>query len=151
MRKRNLFTRFYRFFKFNNDKKLSLLCWYYSAVYRFQILHVDSNKLHKKWGIEGEESATSESEETYRYCRTVSRLVSQICRKTSWESKCLVRAWTAQTLLKRMGIESTLYLGCGYQDGKMVAHAWLRCGEMYVTGGDGHQYAMVDKFKSTIN
>ena len=37
-------------------------------------------------------------------------------------------------------------LGCKIEDGKMVAHAWLRCGEMYVTGGNGAEYAMVDKF-----
>ena len=29
---------------------------------------------------------------------------------------------------------------------KMVAHAWLRCGKMYVTGGDGTGYSIVDKF-----
>ncbi len=44
------------------------------------------------------------------------------------------------------GIQSTLYLGCGYDEGKMVAHAWLRVGKMYVTGGDGTGYSVVDKF-----
>ena len=39
-----------------------------------------------------------------------------------------------------------MYLGCGTEDDKMVAHAWLRCGEMYVTGGDGEGYAVVSKF-----
>ena len=41
-----------------------------------------------------------------------------------------------------------MYLGCKMNEGKMVAHAWLRCGAMYVTGGDGvaNGYAVVDKF-----
>ena len=32
------------------------------------------------------------------------------------------------------------------EEEKMVAHAWLRCGEMYVTGGNGEGYAIVSKF-----
>ena len=76
----------------------------------------------------------------------MSRIVDRICSKAPWESKCLVRALTAQKILKKKGIHSTMYLGCGLNDGKMVAHAWLRCGEMYVTGGNGSEYAIVDKF-----
>ena len=30
----------------------------------------------------------------------------------------------------------------------MIAHAWLRCGQMYVTGGNGSSYAMVAKFRN---
>ena len=54
-------------------------------------------------------------------------------------------------LLKKKGIASTMYLGCGLdENGKMIAHAWLRCGKMYVTGGNGAEYAMVDKFRVGI-
>ena len=58
----------------------------------------------------------------------------------------LVRALAAQRLLCRRGLSSTLYLGCGMEEGKMVAHAWLRFGEMYVTGGDGGGYTTVARF-----
>ncbi|MBR5760390.1 MAG: lasso peptide biosynthesis B2 protein [Lachnospiraceae bacterium] len=144
---RNPFTRVYRFFRYNNDKWLSLQCWYYSAVYRFKILHMNTEKLKDNWGERGVESPATDTEEHYTYAWKVSYNVSQVCGKTSWESKCLVRAWTAQTLLAKKGIHSTLYLGCGYdQDKKMVAHSWLRCGEKYITGGNGEGYAMVDKF-----
>ncbi|MCA5963741.1 lasso peptide biosynthesis B2 protein [Blautia sp. RD014234] len=69
-------------------------------------------------------------------CKKVSYAVDQVCQKTKWESKCLVRALTAQKLLRRKKIATTLYLGCGLdENGKMIAHAWLRCGKMYVTGG----------------
>ena len=70
----------------------------------------------------------------------------KVCDKTPWESKCLVRALAAQRLLCRRGLSSTLYLGCGMEEGKMVAHAWLRFGEMYVTGGDGGGYTTVARF-----
>lgn len=54
-------------------------------------------------------------------------------------------AYSAASFEKRH-ISSTLYLGCNIENGKMIAHAWLRCGKMYVTGGDGSGYAVVDMF-----
>ncbi|MBE5937538.1 MAG: lasso peptide biosynthesis B2 protein [Lachnospiraceae bacterium] len=137
-----------RFIRYNEYKSVSLLCWWYSAIYRFQVLHMDTKKLRKKWGFEGEESPDDEAMENYRYAKAVSMCVNHVCNKTAWESKCLVRALTAQKLLKRKGIQSTMYLGCGMDEGKMVAHAWLRCGRMYVTGGNGEEYAVVDKFRA---
>ena len=77
---------------------------------------------------------------------THAQIVGKVCDKTPWESKCLVRALAAQRLLCRRGLSSTLYLGCGMEEGKMVAHAWLRFGEMYVTGGDGGGYTTVARF-----
>lgn len=144
---RNPFTRVYRFIKYNKDKWLSIECWYYSAIYRFQILYSNKEKLKDKWGQQGVESPETDTPEHYEYAWKVSYNVQQVCAKTSWESKCLVRAWTAQTLLAKKGIHSTLYLGCGYDENKnMIAHSWLRCGEKYITGGNGKGYAMVDKF-----
>ncbi|WP_051204843.1 lasso peptide biosynthesis B2 protein [Butyrivibrio sp. VCD2006] len=64
-----------------------------------------------------------------------------------------MRALTAQKLLLEKGIESTLYLGCKEDEtGKMVAHAWIRCGKAYVTGGNGAAdgYAIVEKFRARI-
>lgn len=136
-------------FNFITDNKFkveTLLSYYYSAVFRILILLVKPKHLQKSWGEEGRESENEESKEVYKYAASISRIVNRICNKTSWESKCLVRALTAQKLLKRKGIHSTLYLGCGVKEGKMVAHAWLRVGQMYVTGGDGKEYSIVDKF-----
>ena len=103
-------------------------------------------KMQKSWGRENGESPATESFETYRQAIRISRIVNRVCDKTPWESKCLVRALTAQRLLRRLGLSCTLYMGCGMDKGKMVAHAWLRCGEVYVTGGDGRAYATVARF-----
>ena len=130
----------------NKFKSVTIRAYIYSAIFRFQIKFVKPKKMRKNWGEEGKESPEKESREVYKYAASVSRIVNRICSKAPWESKCLVRALTAQKILKKKGIHSTMYLGCGLKDGEMVAHAWLRCGEMYVTGGDGSEYSMVDKF-----
>ena len=130
----------------NNYKTETLLSYLYSAVFRMQIKFIEPKKLYKNWGERGEESPEEEEKSVYRYAARIARIVDRICTKTTWESKCLVRALTAQKLLKRKKIHSTMYLGCKLEEGKMVAHAWLRCGQMYVTGGNGEGYAIVDKY-----
>ena len=111
-----------------------------------QLLPLPPGKLRKGWGRENEESAGTASREGYRQAARIAQIVGKVCDKTPWESKCLVRALAAQRLLYRQGLSSTLYLGCGMEEGKMVAHAWLRFGEMYVTGGDGGGYTTVARF-----
>jgi hypothetical protein len=147
-----IIARGYRFIRYNEHKALTLKAWVLSARFRFQMLYEDTAKLNKKWGIEGEETPWEASLEEYRFCKRVAYAVNQVCNKTRWESKCLVRALTAQRLMAEEGIESTMYLGCKELDGKMVAHAWIRVGRMYVTGGNGAAdgYGVVAKFKSRM-
>lgn len=149
--KMKMIRRMYRFLRYNEHKRLTLEAWILSAYFRFQMLYSDSKKLNQKWGIEGEESPEEATPEDYRYARRVAYAVNQVCEKTRWESKCLVRALTAQYLLKKRKIESTLYLGVGYdEENKMCAHAWIRCGQMYVTGGNGRNMTQVDCFRARI-
>lgn len=142
-------TKIGRFIKHNKNKKLTLAIYYLTAYYRFIILHVPSKKLEPRWGERGVESPETDSDKNYSYAYRISREVQRVAPKTHWESKCLVQALTAQYLLHRKNIKSTLYLGVGKEEGsnKMVAHAWLRVGPYYVTGGDGSKtYATVAKF-----
>ena len=53
-----------------------------------------------------------------------------------WVSTCFTQAIAVKLILKRQHIESTLYLGAALnRDVGMKAHAWLRCGPLFVTGG----------------
>ena len=46
-------------------------------------------------------------------------------------------------MLERRKIESTLYLGTAKdENGKMIAHAWLRSGPFYITGAEGMERFM---------
>ena len=69
--------------------------------------------------------------------RDISYAVQSMSRYTFWESACLVQAIAAIRMLNRRKIKTTLYLGTTKdKNGKMIAHAWVRCGTIYVTGGD---------------
>ncbi|MCI5163297.1 MAG: lasso peptide biosynthesis B2 protein [Candidatus Electrothrix sp. AX5] len=53
-----------------------------------------------------------------------------------WVSTCFTQAIAAKLILRRQQIESTLYLGAALNRAVgMKAHAWLRCGPLFVTGG----------------
>lgn len=135
------------FLKNNHHKKLTITVWLYAALFRFCIRFIPAKRLRPFWGMQGEESPEEVTTEEYEYAREVGRQVARTAKKTPWESKCLVRALTAQKVLKKRSISSTMYLGVKTENGKMVAHAWLRVGRMYVTGGDGFGYAVVDKYR----
>lgn len=81
------------------------------------------------------------------YMRQVAFAVDWVCGRVPWQSMCMVRALTAKKLLNRKGYPCTLYMGVKKDDnGDMAAHAWLRCGRNYITGGDGREYTVTGKF-----
>lgn len=72
--------------------------------------------------------------------RQVAWVVNKVSRYTPWQSKCLVQAIAAKRMLQSRKIVSTLYLGVTKNKSTALeAHAWLRSGTVYVTGGQDRQ------------
>jgi hypothetical protein len=140
--------RILKFFRYNTNKRMSILTLFLSAFFRVCVLIVPMKHLRKYFGVLNEESAQEETPDRYRQALRVSYIVNRVCSQTPWESKCLVRALTTQHLLKKKKISSTLYLGVGKKDDEIIAHAWLRCGSYYLTGGNGDGYVQVAKFRA---
>lgn len=80
--------------------------------------------------------------------KMVSLAIVTVSKHTFWKSNCLVQAYAAKLMLSRRKQKSTIYFGVSKDDsGNMIAHAWLRCGKIYVTGGDGSlNYTITNKF-----
>lgn len=80
----------------------------------------------------------------------VARAIRAAARRTPWESKCLAQALACAWMLRRRGIQGTMYLGLHRAPGddrSMLAHAWLRTGNTILTGAAGHQqYTVVARF-----
>lgn len=107
-----------------------------SAHYRYLVLKKPFVKYADSIGVQGYESSETENKDLI--ILEIRKAVEAVCKRTPWESKCLVRALTAKKMLNRRGYFCTLYMGVAMDTaGVMVAHAWLRCGNVYVTGGNG--------------
>ena len=80
--------------------------------------------------------------------KSITIAVRRCSRYAPWPTKCLVDAITAKLLLQWHGISSTLYLGVSKENRKkLVAHAWLKCGERFITGRKGYQkFTVVSRF-----
>jgi hypothetical protein len=117
------------------------------------LVRIPFSKVAPSLGIPMEETTKEHSNKTKAELRQVHDAIKIISTHTFWESKCLVRAIAALKMLERRQIESTLYLGTGRDDdGKMIAHAWLRSGPYYITGAEGmERFTVAGKFAKRIS
>jgi hypothetical protein len=78
--------------------------------------------------------------------RRITWAIATASRILPWKPVCLPQAVTAQWMLRRRGIQSTLYLGTDPSK-RYDAHAWVRVGGVIVTGGDDpRRYTVVSTF-----
>lgn len=88
-----------------------------------------------KLGFKGNESIYSINENDLLIVKRVERAMRRVQKYFPWKIKCFSAALTAKTLLKKNNIQSTIYIGVKRSSNdKMMAHAWLRCGNIVLTG-----------------
>ena len=118
-----------------NKQLMFIEAFILSGYYRFAMIYLPFKYLKNQMGIPKTESPSQVDDPAYVEAKRIRSIVLLACKYTPWESKCLVRALLVQHFLKRKKIATTIYLGVN-KDGlnNMKAHAWIRCGEMIVTG-----------------
>ncbi|WP_238186336.1 lasso peptide biosynthesis B2 protein [Paenibacillus sp. L3-i20] len=91
-----------------------------------------------------------EDKQVQRQLKKIASAIDIMSRNTFWESKCFVRAIACMKMLKRRNISSTIYLGTGKDEhGKLIAHAWLRSGPIYLSGAEVmKEFVVVETFAS---
>jgi len=88
-----------------------------------------------KLGLKGKETSFSINENDLVLVRRIEKAMRRVQKYFPIKVKCFPAALTAKTLLKKNNIQSTIYLGVKKSSNdKMIAHAWLRCGNIIVTG-----------------
>lgn len=119
------------------DKMNLFEALYLTAFFKIVIFILPFKTYKRYFGMHNMETSYEIDNSEYKTIRRISWVVSTISKYTPWESKCLVQAMTAQKMLRRRCLYSTLYLGVGKNDegNNLQAHAWLRSGSIIVTGG----------------
>ncbi|PEL07013.1 lasso peptide biosynthesis B2 protein [Bacillus sp. AFS017336] len=140
---------------FSMDIKIKLLCveaFVYLGWGRF-LKGKQFAKVAPTLGKRMTETSLSFNAEQIQILRDISSSLNIMSRYTVWESKCLVKAIAGMKMLERRRINSTLYLGTGKdENGKLIAHAWLRSGPIFVTGSEGmEKFTVVGKFAKVVS
>jgi hypothetical protein len=133
------------------DKILFFQAFFFSGIVRIAILFIPFRVVKKFLGTPKKESSYDIKIEEFIKVKKIAWAVNEASKYTPWEGKCLVKAITAQRMLKGYKIYTTIYLGI-YKDEKnnMKAHAWLRSGSVFVTGGfEKDDFKEVAKFSNS--
>jgi hypothetical protein len=130
------FQKIFRFIHFKSGRRLLLEAVFLLGISRLAIWLVPFRKIAPRLGrlmVETEASATPDTE---IISRKIAFCVHSAARNLPWECKCLVQAMATKAMLRRRGLQSTLYLGVAKApQNDLSAHAWLRFGSLTLTGG----------------
>ncbi len=134
------------------DQWLFLQATAWLGLSRLAIDAIPFARLTRHLGPEGRESASGLPARHLAEVRRIAWAVRTASRYTPWKSNCFPSAIAAKRLLERRGIASTLYLGAAFKArSELEAHAWLRAGSFYVTGGpERHRFGTVAVFGSRV-
>lgn len=127
--------------------------FFYSGKYRFLLLHRSFGRFAEKLGTkENKQRQQIYTPRQLDCVNEIAKAVDMVCNHTPWKSECLVRAFAAQRMLMHRGIAGTVFMGVANDEkGKMIAHAWTRCGERFVTGRGGYErYAVTGIFNTIL-
>ena len=134
-------------------KLISIIAFFLMGVVRFGIYFLPFNRISPLLGKKNISTSVEVERDVLRKAAKIGFVVESISRFTPWESKCLVKAITAQLLLRVLRTPSTLYLGMSKDESnKLIAHAWLRCGNLIITGAsESENFKSVIHFSSLTN
>lgn len=106
----------------------------------------------------GPVEAPAIGQEAQEQARRIGWAVRAAAAYTPWRSSCLVQVLAAQRMLQQRLLPGAIYIGASLEEGPgeganpetnsgLDAHAWLKCGEAFITGESGHErYAVVTAF-----
>jgi hypothetical protein len=110
-----------------------------SAAVRFTLLFLSFSRVMNWLGNAGKETPQHNSGIDEHYVQKVKTAVWLCNKYTPWKTECYVQALTARLLLRQKQVPSTIYIGFRKRaGGKFEGHAWLRSGELIVTGNKDH-------------
>lgn len=119
------------------------------AAARVAVLLMPFDALSRRLGEPMAETPATIDDADRATLERLSWAVGAISRRAPWRCKCLEQAIAANLMLRRRRIASTFYFGIGRSDGVIGAHAWVRSGDYYVTGGSERaQFQVLSTFAS---
>jgi hypothetical protein len=129
-------ANFHRFFNINHfERFLFLKAGLIASIYSC-IIFFFPFKWYVKWlGEKDKPELIDNSSANLEKIKRIERAMLRVKRYFPWRIKCLASAMAAKYLLGKMNISSTIFLGVTKENPeKIIAHAWLQCSDITVTG-----------------
>jgi hypothetical protein len=128
-------------------RRLTLLDWgllleaaFALTAARLALARFPFRKIAAYLGTMGAESALVISPRHNKNASQIGWAVQVLARRAPWARHCLAQALAALWMTRRRAIPGTIYLGVARDPEKpFTAHAWLRCGAIWVTGGSNRE------------
>ena len=135
------------------DRRLFMEVAIWLGIARLAVLVVPFRWIAPFLGRHMAESPQTTEAKEKEIAERISRVVQTASRHMPWECKCLTRAIACKSMLKRRGLRTTLYLGVAKGgEEHLKAHAWLRTGDLIVTGErDMDRFIVVSTFAEGKN
>ena len=122
------------------DWRLFFKAVFWTGIARILIVFVPLKRFSFMLGTHMKETPVTSVDENMDLLKSVTIAISRASRYVPWRCKCYEQAIAAKVILRGYGIETTLYYGIAKdQEKKLIAHAWVRCGDYIVTGRWGMQ------------
>ena len=132
-----------------SERWLLLEAVFWLAWARLALRLVPLHRLAPRLGQSQAEAPRSLTPAAVQQAQLIARLVNIAGAHLPWTCTCLVEALAGMQMLRRRGQSCTLYLGVAkHQTQQLSAHAWLRSGEVFVTGErEHHDFVVVGSFQ----
>ncbi|MDY7031663.1 MAG: lasso peptide biosynthesis B2 protein [Thermodesulfobacteriota bacterium] len=130
------------------DRMLLLEAALCLGIARLSLVMFRFRRIAPHLGIHMAESSEMVKLDCKDFVKQISWALQTASRHLPWKCRCLAQAIAGKMMFKRRGIGSTIYFGVAKDDKEnLMAHAWLRCGDLVVTGErDMNQFSVVSTF-----
>ena len=111
--------------------------WIFLSLAKLMILFISFKKIASKIGM-----PQIETDFENKMGNTAAQVQIAVARGTKYvffASKCYDQALATTFMLRRRQIPSTIYFGLNKKESQLSAHAWVRCGQLIVSGKQGYE------------
>lgn len=105
------------------------------GVARFMIKTLSFRRVRRLTGKPEDKTARNRLPDEKDQIMNIGQILEKASRNLPWECRCLAQAIAGKYMLARRNIASTIYVGVARDEKGLASHAWLKCGELCVTGG----------------
>jgi len=120
------------------DTWLFVRAVFWTGIARILIVFIKLKRFSFILGEHMKETPETTASENLELLKAVGLAINRASRVVPWRCKCYEQAIAAKVILRGYGIKTTMYYGVAKDpDKKLIAHAWVRCGDYIVTGRKG--------------